>query len=305
MTQCKLLISGIALAAACFAGCGVNNAGQSQDEQASDGTLSIVVSIVPQAYFVRRVAGELATVEVLAPPNHTAETHQVTPRQMDTLSHADVYFRIGMPFETPLVNRLAASYPRLKIVDTRAGVPMLGGVCAHAHEHNDHRHEGDDPHIWLDPMRVKIQARTIAAALSALAPQHSRTFSENLQSFERDLDALHRRLTKILAPVRGKIIYVYHPAFGYLADAYGFEQRAIETEGKSPGSKRLYEVIDEIKGAEIRAVFDQPQFADGSVWIIAEAAGVAVISLDALMDHYPAGMENIARAIAQAAKATS
>jgi len=263
----------------------------------TDRYLSVVVSIVPQIYFVERIAGALATVDVLAPPNHTAETHQVTPRQMDTLSGADVYFRIGMPFETALVKRLESTCPALKIVDTREGVTLLSAVCNHD-EDDDHRHEGDDPHIWLDPLRVKIQARTIAASLSKLTPQHKETFETNLEIFEKDLEILHHRLGEILAPVKGKVIYVYHPAFAYLAETYGFEQRSIEMEGKDPGSKRLYELIDEIKRAGVKVIFDQPQFAESSVQVIAQEAQVKVVVLNDLMEDYITGMEALANAIA-------
>ncbi len=270
------------------------------DAHDGDRFLSVVVSIVPQAYFVERITGPLASVEVLAPPDHVAETHQVTPRQMDILSRADLYFRIGMPFETSLVPRLVDTCPQLTVVDTRDGVPMLGVACTHDHgdDGGHHHHDGDDPHIWLDPMRVKIQARAMASALTAAAPEHADVFIANLQAFEADLDALHQQLQTLLAPARGKTIYVYHPAFGYLADAYGFVQQGIEVEGKSPGSKRLYALIDEIKQARVRTIFDQPQFADGSVRVIADEAGVDVTPLDGLMTDYLSGMEELGRVIA-------
>jgi zinc transport system substrate-binding protein len=283
------------LAAVLLVACG--NREQVPQKDNANAALSVVVSIVPQVYFVERIAGDLATVDLLAPPNHTAETHQVTPRQMDILSRADVYFRIGMPFETALVRRLESTCPNLKIVDTREGVTLLGGVCTHDHD-DHHHHEGDDPHIWLDPQRVKIQARTIAKELSTLAPSHAPAFTANLEIFEKDLDALRQRLAEILAPMKDKVIYVYHPAFGYLADAYGFEQRSIETEGKDPGSKRLYELIDEIKNAGVKVIFDQPQFAEGSVQVIAKEANVKVVALDGLMQDYITGMEALAKAIA-------
>lgn len=282
-------------AAVLLAACGSRE--QTPQKTNADVPLSVVVSIVPQVYFVERIAGTLATVDVLAPPNHTAETHQVTPRQMDTLSQADVYFRMGMPFETALVKRLKSTCPALKIVDTREGVTLLSAGCTHD-EDDDHHHEGDDPHIWLDPLRVKIQARTIAASLSKLTPQHKETFETNLELFEKDLDTLHHRLGEILAPVKGKTIYVYHPAFSYLAETYGFEQRSIETEGKDPGSKRLYELIDEIKRAGVKVIFDQPQFAEGSVKVIAQEAQVQVVVLNDLMEDYITGMEALAHAIA-------
>lgn len=266
--------------------------------------LLAVVSIVPQAYFVERIGGSLVDVSVLSPPDHSPETYQVTPRQMDLLGRADVFFRIGMPFEVTLVERLAASCPQLTLVDTREGVPMLT-MDGHLHHHDQddaHGHacsiDGDDPHIWLDPMRVRIQARTMAEALVALAPQHEPAFRQGLASFESELEALHLRLEDILAPVRGKTMYVFHPAFGYLADAYGFSQRAIEHEGKSPGPRRLYALIEEIKAVNATAIFDQPQFASREVYIIAAETGAQVVLIDNLAQDYMENMEAIARTIA-------
>ncbi len=263
---------------------------------------TVVVSILPQRYFVERLAGDLVEIEVLAPPNHSPETHQVTPRQMETLARAKLYFRIGMPFEDPLVQRLQSNCPNLLIVDTRQGVPMLT-MAAHSHEDgHDHgptcAHGGEDPHIWLDPLRVKIQANGAAVHLSALLPEHQTTIQNNNTALAADLDALHQRLETILAPARGKTLYVFHPAFGYLADAYGFEQRAIEHEGKSPGTRRLYAIIEEMKTAGISAIFDQPQFASPDVRTVAEAVGAEVVLLDNLAYDYLENMERMARDIA-------
>ncbi|MCK5863005.1 MAG: zinc ABC transporter substrate-binding protein [Candidatus Hydrogenedentes bacterium] len=295
----KILITSVTcLLLVVFSACNAHDTDQIEN---TDITLSVVVSIVPQAYFVKKIAGASAAVEILAPPNHTAETHQLTPRQMDTLSHADVYFRIGMPFETPLVKRLHTLCPRLKVVDTREGIDLINSSCTHDHIPGSH-HDGSDPHIWLDPMRVKIQVRTIAASLSTLAPEHTEKFTENLNAFEIELNTLHKNLKNILAEARGRVLYVYHPAFGYLADTYGFEQRSIEFEGKSPGSKHLYTLIDEIKEAHIKTIFVQPQYASGPVSVIAKATGVTVLPLNSLMDDYSAGMEELAHTIAASFK---
>jgi len=277
------------------------------DTSALDSPVLAVASILPQVYFLDRIGGDLVETVPLAPPDHSPETYQVTPRQMDFLGRAHVYFRIGMPFETPLASRLEATCPQLMIVDTRAGVSMLA-MDGHGHDHSDHDghvclEDGHDPHIWLDPNRVRIQARTIADALVAITPQHEATFRTNLASFEAELDALHGRLETMLAPVRGHTIYVFHPDLGYLADAYGFYQRAVEHDGKSPGARRLYALIDEIKAAKVSALFVQPQFAAREVATIAQAAGVDVVLIDNLAYDYSDNMERMARAIAASMRA--
>ncbi len=301
--------TGMMLATGCFLvagllGCfpGKSDEQSEADHPAADAPVLAVVSILPQAYFVDRIGGDWAQSVTLTPPGHSPETYQVTPRQMDLLGRAHIYFRIGMPFETPLASRLEATCPQLMIVDTRAGVSMLT-MDGHNHDHSHHdghdcSDDGNDPHIWLDPQRVHIQARTIAEALIAVAPQHEATFRANLASFSAALDALHGRLDTVLAPVRGATIYVFHPDMGYLADAYGFHQKAIEHEGKSPGARRLYALLDEIKAAKVSAIFVQPQFAVREVATIAETADVEIVLIDNLAYDYIENMEHMARAIA-------
>lgn len=264
--------------------------------------LTVMVSIAPQRFFVERIGGNLVEAEVIAPPGYAPETYQVTPRQMDSFGKADLYFLIGMPFEEELVRRVSAVFPDLLIVDTREGVSMLSA----AHEHHgeeetehDHHHGGNDPHIWLDPQRVKIQARTMARALIERLPDHEMTFSQNLAAFEAELDALHSRLSEMLAPVSGGALYVFHPSFGYFADAYGLEQRSIEYEGKSPGARRLYAIMDEIKQAGVRVLFEQPQFTTSALSGIAAETGVEIVILDGLAEDYIENMKEMAAKIAR------
>mgnify|MGYP002062966515 CR=1 FL=1 len=52
-----------------------------------------------------------------------------------------------------------------------------------------------------------------------------------------DLARLDTRITALLAPYRGRPIFVFHPAFGYFADSYGLEQVAVEHGAKEPGAR--------------------------------------------------------------------
>lgn len=303
-TYCVILILVASLVA--LTGCGSRPADLPVGDKAADSPQKVkaIVSIVPQVYFVQRVGGDLVEVEPIAPPNYSPETYQVTPRQMDAMGRADIFFRIGMPFEEQLASRLLATFPKLCIVDTREGVPMLAMV-AHPdhgdheteeggdHDH-DHHHGDEDPHIWLDPMRVKLQARVMAEALKERLPGQAEIFERNLEAFNREMDDLHREITEILAPVRDRVFYVFHPAFGYFADAFGLEQRAIESEGKSPGPRRLYEIMDEIKGAGAKALFEQPQFKTVELTAVAEETGVDIVLLDGLAGDYSANMKRMA-----------
>ena len=70
---------------------------------------------------------------------------------------------------------------------------------------------------------------------------------------------------------------VFHPAWGYFADAYGVEQISVEIEGKEPKPLQLQRLIENAKKGGIKVIFVQPQFSVKSAKIIAEAIGGEVI----------------------------
>lgn len=245
------------------------------------------VSILPQAYFVERVGGPHVEVEVLVGPGQSPATYEPTPKQMARLGEAAVYFRIGTPFEKGFIDKLADTHTHLEIVDTRKGVRLRyfktskGGSIP-------------DPHIWLDPARVKIQAATICEALTRLAPEHRTSFERNLREFQRDLDGVDKEIAETLAPLKGSKFYVFHPAFGYFGDRYGLEQVAVEIEGKQPSPKQLSHLINKARSEGVKVIFVQPQYAKKDAETIAREIGGAVIPMNPLPRDYLDNLEKMA-----------
>jgi len=68
-------------------------------------TLKIHVSVLPQKFFVEQIVQDLADVDVLVAPGKSPTTYSPTPDQIRRLARADVYFRIGVPFENGFLHR--------------------------------------------------------------------------------------------------------------------------------------------------------------------------------------------------------
>ena len=246
--------------------------------------ISTFVSILPQADFVKRVGGGHVEVEVLVGPGQSPATYEPTPRQMVRLSRSRIYFRIGVPFENMFITRMSGVIKGLDIIDMRQGVKLR-------YFRRSAGPEVPDPHIWLDPKRVKIQAETVFKALARIDPLNKRVFENNLQSFQSDLDRLDNMIAKALAPLRGERIYVFHPAFGYFCESYGLIQVAVEAEGKGPGPKGLARLIKRARGDRVKVIFVQPQFSEKDAETIASAIGGAVVPLDPLPRDYFKALE--------------
>ncbi len=263
----------------------------SPDARQADGKARCFVTILPQAEFLKRVGGDFVEVEVLVSPGQSYHVFEPTARTVAALAEADIYFTLGASFEEPLVEKVRGANARLEVVDTGAGISRRPGeACSHSEESHDHVHGEPDPHIWLDPMLVKVQARNIAAALVRRDPAHAASFEMHLAEFAADLDAVNARIAGELAPFKGRAFFVYHPAFGYFADAYGLRQVAVEAEGKEPGPRRLAALVDEAKAHRARVVFIEPQFPTAGAEAVAREIGGSVQLLDPLAPDY---LENL------------
>lgn len=294
-SSCALLA--VALAAL-LAGAGC----EPQRPAVEDRLVRVCVSIPPQGFVLERLGGERVEVDVLVGPGQSPATYEPTPRQMVGLERADLYVRIGVPFEDTLMQRISSALPDLEIVDMRDGI-TLRELDQHAHDaDHDHSHSHGrlDPHLWLDPALLAISAKTVAEALGRHDAESAEIYEANLVALEDDLEALDREIQQTLAPVRGRKMLVFHPAFGYFADAYGLEQIAIEVLGGEPGPRQLQQVIESARAIDVGAVFVQPEFARASARAIAEELQVEVETLDPLARDYLQNMREIAARVLRA-----
>jgi len=256
----------------------------------------VFVSIPPQKYLVEAIAGDFVDIEVLLPNGASPATYEPTPRQMASLDRAQLYLQIGVPFEGPLLAKAAGLMPDLRIVDCRADVEMVP-VTEDGHSHGaDHL----DPHIWLDPGRMKTIAATTAEAIRSLAPAASSAVDRNLANLHQAVDAVDGRVAALLEPFEGREVLVFHPAFGYFTRRYHLLQVAVEDEGKTPSARRLATIMQSIDRDDIQAIFVQPQFSAAAAHRVADALGCEVVELDPLAQDWPANLETMATRIATA-----
>jgi len=264
----------------------------------------VAVSIAPQAYFVEAIGGDHVDVQVMVPPNAEPVTYEPTPRQMSALSRATLYFAIGVPFEKAWLPRFRTANAAMTVVDTTARIRRRAMTADHGHDehHGTPTHGALDPHVWLSPPLVRLQAEAIRDALIEADPEHAADYHRGFRRFATEIDALDRSILDALTGIApsARRFLVFHPAFGYLAASYGLEQMAIEVEGKEPGPRELARIIDRARAHGIRVIFIEPQFAQGAARTIAREIGGEAVTLDPLARDWPAGMRAIATTLADA-----
>jgi zinc transport system substrate-binding protein len=263
-------------------------------EARSNDKLSVFVSIVPQRYFVRQIGKELVDVHALVPPGADPHTYEPKPRQMVSLATAKLYFAIGIEFETARLKKILSTNPQIKVVHTDKGIQKISMTEGTHHSGDQHDRSGLDPHIWLSPPLVMMQARTILNALQEVDPVNRSQYEANYKAFMAELVDLDADLKKIFAGRQGLRFMVFHPSWGYFARSYGLVQVPVEIEGKRPKPAQIMELIEHARENNIKIIFVQPQFSSKSAELIAREIRGEVAMVDPLAENWSENLREVA-----------
>lgn len=283
----------------------------------ANAALQTFVSIPPQKWLVDRIGAELTTTTVLVGDGQDPHSFEPTPQVVSRLASTTLWFTMDMEFEEHLISKIRQAAPKLQIVDITDGITkrrMAGGKGEHHHDehaHNQQEHDvkhekahphsghegGYDPHVWLSPENLIIMAKAVEQALVDVDPVNSGTYMRNRKQVEEELTKLDQVLGRMLAPHKGASFYVFHPSFGYFANAYGLKQHAVEVEGKEPTPRQLSQLIPRAKTEGVKVIFVQPQFDSRSAQVIAEAIHGEVVPLDPLAEDVPSNLRLIGERI--------
>ena len=256
----------------------------------------VVVSVAPQATFVREVAGDRVTVVTMLPPGANHETYSPPPQDMEQFSQANLYLALGLPSErTGIIPKAAELNRNLKIVDVQNEIARVFAPRYFAPD-------DQDPHIWLSPKRAALMVRLTARELSLLDPANKNSYEANAEKYVAQIVAADRESQDILKDLKNRTFIVYHPAFGYFADDYGLTMVALEEEGKEADPRRMREIIDMGRENGIKIIFYQEDIDGRQSRTFAEELGGRAEKLSPMATDYVDNIRRMAQTLSSGMK---
>lgn len=230
-------------AAAFLTGCG------GMDE--ADDRRTVVTGFYPLAWAAERIAGQDFRVVNLTPVGAEPHDLELSPRDVTSVRDADLVVYVGGGFQPALEDAVA----------TRDGTSL------------DVLGRGEDPHVWLDPIRFAEIVREIGAALGGAAAG---------EELALELQALDEELRSGLDQCERRTVVTTHAAFGSLAARYGLTELSLA--GRSPEAepspRELERLVERVRAAGATTVFAEPLVSDRLAVTIAREAGAEVAVLD-------------------------
>jgi zinc transport system substrate-binding protein len=251
-----------------------------------------VTTIHPFQEILSNIIGDRGEVYRIFPPGASPHTYELRPSDLRTVAAAKALFygaenldswalKFNSTHSIELIQFVAEDfiiYFEEEHEDQQADVLHEGNEKEQHHHHAS----GVDPHFWTDPLTVKTMLPVLIEKLCTLDPSGCEMFRQNADKFSSQLDSLHSKIKKMLAPIQNHKVMISHPFFQYFFKRYGIELIGVieKNPGREPTPREIKGFIEQIKHENVKAIFDHTQLPDRAAKIIAESTGIKVYHLD-------------------------
>jgi manganese/iron transport system substrate-binding protein len=234
---------------------------------------------------VQRMGGDRITLTTLMRPGVDPHSYVPTPADTAAVHDAHVVFANGLNLEAfleKMIQSAGGNAAEIHLSDGLAVRSAPGGSAAQ--DQAGDSHEGGDPHVWFDVQNVILWVGTIRDTLSALDPAGAQTYTANAEAYTGELQQIDTWIVDQVAtiPEAHRKLVTNHPAFGYFAGRYGFEQVGAVypiSPAAEPSARDIAALEDAIREYGVPAVFTESTVNPRLAQQVAQDTGVRLVQL--------------------------
>ncbi|MFC5006466.1 metal ABC transporter substrate-binding protein [Dactylosporangium cerinum] len=242
-------------------------------QRQQDGRLKIVAGFYPLQYISERIGAENTAVTNLTQAGAEPHDLELKPTQLAQITDAGlVVYLAGFQ---PAVDEAVKLQAKDKAFDV-ASVESLqaGGDLDGGH--------GDDPHVWLDPIRFATIVGKLADRLAAVDPANADAIKVRAGQLQDELRRLDEDYAAGLQTCARREIVTSHAAFGYLAARYHLIQvpiSGLDPEAE-PSPQRVSEIAALARQKGVTTIFFEALVSPKLSETVAKEIGAKAAVLD-------------------------
>lgn len=276
----------------------------------------VISTIKPVQALVYAVAGgdqSAIALHQLLPDGASPHHYALKPSDRRLLEQASAVFYVGEGLENFLsksLNNLPPSTQHVALAQVE-GIQHLHArrhaETTHNDEHEGHK-EGEDWHVWLNPVNAIAMTDKIAQVLSEIDPPNRELYQRNAVQLVQQINATDSRIKAQLAAVKTQPYLAFHDAWQHFDTHYALQFAGAVTLDVSrlPGARHVQDIRRLITEQQAVCLFQEPQFPPALVKTLAEGTDLRIGELDPLgmkiplnADTYPALLQSAADSFSQ------
>lgn len=258
-----------------------------QEKPATQKKIRVITTLFPLYDFCRIIGQEKVEVILLLPPGVEAHAYEPKPADIVRIHDSDLLVFTGSAME-PWVPKILKGIQstKLSVIDSSKGISfpkMEPQFEDKTSGHSYHKHDGMDPHIWLDFDNAGKMIDAITEGLIAKDGRNKDFYLKNARDYHEKLVALDKKYQASLAGCKNKfIVYAGHASVGYLMNRYHIRYISAY-KGFSPDSeptpKALAEMVNIVKKNGLRYIYYEELITPKVADVISRETGVGLLML--------------------------
>ena len=236
--------------------------------------IKIATTLHPFKVIIQKVSGDRGEVSAILKPGFSPHTYEVSPSEMRDIESADILF-FGADNLDGWVKKLA-NKRKIELIELLPKDSLLSVITIEGEV------VGTDPHIWSDPLLVKIVSQEVAKELCKIDPEGCNEYKNNAIIFSNELDKLYEKIKSMFSSLKKKNVMLSHPFFAYFLNRFNFKTSGLiePLPGKEPTAKDLKKIIDTAIHEKVGAIFIHSQLPEKAAQVVSESTGIKIYSLD-------------------------
>lgn len=260
--------------------------------------LKVLVTIKPYHSILSALMEGVSEPKLLLQGNESPHNYTIKPSSLEYIKNSDIIFWGGMSLESYLAKSLDLFANRIKVISFIEMEEILllrvpnykNNVKRRKFLRNDKYNKlgdnyfGVDPHLWLDPINVKIIVNATVNILSRIDFKNANKYFNNGENFKSTLDELDQELSIKLNAFSSIPFLVFHNAFQYFENRYNLNIVGAFKTNTSFGmsARRMREIQKTIKNKKIPCVFMEQNMSKKLLSTAVEGTNARIGILDPL-----------------------
>jgi len=189
----------------------------SVQQPAPSDKLNVVATNSILGEVVQNIGGDLISLTTLIPVDTDPHSFEPAPQDAARVAEADVVFINGLNLDEFMQGLMNNAEAQGVVVTVSEGIETIAS--------DEAEFAGGDPHVWMNPLNVKIWADNIAEGLAAADPASSDVYRANAEAYKIQLGELDTWAAEQISqiPVEQRLLVTDHDSLGYFLDHYSFQ----------------------------------------------------------------------------------